>query len=94
MYYVYMMASDRNGTLYVGVTNDIARRSYQHRTGTGAAFTRKYGVVKLVWMEPHDSIVEAIGREKQIKGWNRAWKLKLIERDNPHWEDLYERLNG
>ncbi|MGL4289743.1 MAG: GIY-YIG nuclease family protein [Phreatobacter sp.] len=94
MYCVYMMASDRNGTLYVGVTNDIARRAYQHRTGAGAVFTRKYRVQKLVWMEPHDSIVEAIGREKQIKGWNRAWKLKVIERDNPQWDDLYERLNG
>lgn len=94
MYYVYMMASDRNGTLYVGVTNDISRRAHQHRTGAGAAFTRQYGVGRLVWMEPHDSIVEAIGREKQIKGWNRAWKLKAIERDNPRWDDLYEGLNG
>jgi putative endonuclease len=76
------------------VTNDIARRGFEHRQGNGAVFTRRYGVRRLVWMEHHDSIVEAIAREKQIKGWNRDWKLRLIERDNPQWLDLYERLNG
>jgi putative endonuclease len=94
VFYVYIVATDRNGTLYVGVTNDIARRGFEHRQGNGSVFTRRYGVKRLVWMEPHESIVEAIAREKQIKGWNRDWKLRLIERDNPQWLDLYERLNG
>jgi putative endonuclease len=89
-----MMASARSGTLYVGVTNDISRRGFEHRSGRGAVFTRRYGVHRLVWMEPYESIAAAIAREKQIKGWNRAWKLKLIEQDNPDWDDLYERLNG
>jgi putative endonuclease len=92
--YVYILASGRNGTLYVGVTNDIARRGFEHRTGAGAAFTRRHGVARLVWIEPHQRIVEAIAREKQIKGWNRAWKLALIEKDNPQWLDLYDVLNG
>jgi putative endonuclease len=94
MYYVYMMASTRNGTLYVGVTNDISRRGWEHRAGVGAEFTREYNVKRLVWMEPYESIAAAIAREKQLKGWNRAWKLRLIEQDNPDWNDLYERLNG
>jgi putative endonuclease len=93
-FYVYILASAQNGTLYVGVTNDISRRGFEHRTGEGAAFTRRHKVTMLVWMEPFGSIVDAIAREKQIKGWNRAWKLRLIERDNPQWLDLYERLNG
>ncbi len=94
MYYVYIMASTRNGTLYVGVTNDISRRGWEHRAGVGAKFTRQYNVKRLVWMEPYESIAAAIAREKQLKGWNRAWKLRLIEQDNPDWNDLYERLNG
>jgi len=94
LFYVYMLASARNGTLYVGVTNDIVRRAFEHRSGVGAAFTHKYRVSRLVWMEPHGSITEAIAREKQIKGWNRVWKLKLIERDNPQWLDLGAQLNG
>lgn len=93
-FYVYILASQRNGTLYVGVTNDIARRIYEHRTGNGASFTRQYQVHLLVWMEPYDDPVSAIAREKQIKGWNRNWKLRLIEKDNPDWLDLYESLQG
>jgi putative endonuclease len=92
--YAYILASDRNGTLYVGVTNDIARRIFEHRSGRGARLTSRYRVIRLVWMEPYDSIIEAISREKQIKGWNRGWKLKLIERDNPQWLDLYDGLAG
>lgn len=94
MYYVHMMASRRNGTLYVGVTNDMARRAFEHRAHNGSAFTRRYGVTRLVWMEPYEDISAAIAREKQIKGWNRAWKLKLIEVANPDWLDLYELLQG
>ncbi len=93
-FYVYILASARNGTLYVGVTNDISRRGFEHRTGAGAVFTRRYAVHHLVWMEPYERIVDAIAREKQIKGWNRAWKLRLIERDNPQWRDLYEDIAG
>jgi putative endonuclease len=94
VYYVYILASRRNGTLYVGVTNDIARRTFEHRSGHGAVFTRRYGVTMLVWMEPYEDVSAAIAREKQIKGWNRAWKVTLIERENPDWLDLYERLAG
>jgi putative endonuclease len=93
-YAVYITASRRNGTLYVGVTNDIARRAYEHRNGVGAAFTRKYGVTRLVWYEPYADVNAAIAREKQIKKWERAWKLELIEAMNPEWADLYEMLNA
>jgi len=91
--YVYIMASGRNGTLYVGVTNDVARRAWEHREGIGSAFVRKYGVTRLVWFEENSSVVEAIAREKVIKRWRRAWKLALIEADNPQWLDLYEAFN-
>jgi putative endonuclease len=91
-YFVYLLASRRNGTLYLGVTNDVMRRAWEHRTDVRAGFTRKYGVHTLVWFESHDDIYTAIAREKQIKGWNRAWKIKLIERHNSGWNDLYERL--
>jgi len=92
-YAVYIMASRRNGTLYVGVTNDIARRAFEHRNGVGAAFTRKYGVTRLVWYERYADVNEAIAREKQLKKWERAWKLEIIEAMNPDWNDLYETLN-
>ncbi len=91
--YVYMLASQRNGTLYVGVTSDLARRVYEHRTGVVPGFTTKYGVKMLVWYEIHGEITEAIAQEKRIKAWRRAWKLELIERANPMWLDLYETLN-
>jgi putative endonuclease len=93
-YAVYMMASRRNGTLYVGVTNNLAVRAHQHRRGEGSEFTRKYGVTQLVWYEFHSDINEAITREKRIKKWKRQWKLALIESFNPQWADLYEALNG
>ena len=93
IYYVYMLASQRNGTLYIGVTNDLARRVYEHRTGAVPGFTAKYGVKLLVWYELHGMIDEAIAQEKRIKRWRRAWKLELIERFNPQWRDLYETLN-
>ncbi len=89
---VYILASRRNGTLYVGVTSDLARRAWEHRSDVVDGFTRHYGVHTLVFAEFHDTMVEAILREKQIKKWRRAWKLALIERTNPQWHDLYEDL--
>jgi len=83
-----MLASRRNGTLYAGVTNDLARRVGEHKEGRASVFTRRYGVTMLIWFEEHGDIAQAIAREKQLKGWNRAWKLKLIEKDNPQWRDL------
>ena len=91
---VYILASDRNGTLYIGVTNDIARRISEYRLNVVDGFTQKYSVHRLVYLEFHDEISEAISREKQLKKWRRAWKLELIERDNPDWRDLYEDLNS
>ena len=80
---VYLLASRRNGTLYLGVTSDLAKRIHQHRNGLISGFTRDYGVKRLVWFERHDTMEQAILREKWIKKWNRAWKLELIEADNP-----------
>jgi putative endonuclease len=88
------MASRRNGTLYVGVTSDIARRAFHHRTGAIDGFTKRYGCTMLVWFEPRERMDEAIAREKQIKSGSRTDKLALIERDNPLWKDLFERLNS
>ena len=92
-YYVYIMASDRNGTIYIGVTNDLARRTYEHREGQISGFTKRYEVKRLVHYEVYDSIASAIQREKSLKRWPRKWKLELIEKDNPQWRDLYEELN-
>jgi len=89
---VYILANHRNGTLYVGVTRDIARRSFEHRTGAVAGFTHRYNVHLLVFVEFHESMAEAVMREKRIKKWRRAWKLALIERDNPEWRDIYDDL--
>ena len=89
---VYLLASRRNGTLYVGVTSDLIKRIWEHKNHVVAGFTKKYGVDKLVWYEPHDSMESAIQREKAIKEWKRAWKLDLIEKANPEWVDLYETL--
>jgi putative endonuclease len=89
---VYILASRRNGTLYIGVTNDILRRLGLHRSGAGSEFVRDYGVYKLVFVEFHDLMAEAIYREKQLKKWRRAWKLELIERHNPQWRDLHDDL--
>tara|TARA_R110002072_G_scaffold13606_5_gene57246 strand:+ start:1106 stop:1393 length:288 start_codon:yes stop_codon:yes gene_type:complete len=92
-YFVYILASRRNGTLYVGVTNDLARRVYEHRTGAVDGFTRKYNVKRLVWYETHSDVERAIAREKTIKRWPRRYKLNVIEKMNPEWDDLYEVLN-
>jgi putative endonuclease len=83
-----MLASQRNGTLYVGVTADLLRRAGEHKSKIVPGFTRQYGVDILVWYEIHDDVNAAIAREKQIKGWNRAWKIRLIEKDNSGWNDL------
>ena len=92
MYFVYILASSRNGTLYTGVTSDLHRRVEQHRSDAIPGFTRRYGVHTLVWFEAHERIDEAITREKQIKGWNRTWKLKLIEKGNPQWLDVGDTI--
>jgi putative endonuclease len=86
------MASGRNGTLYIGVTNHIARRSWEHRSDVVEGFTRRYGAHRLVHVEFHATMPDAIRREKQLKKWNRAWKLRLIEETNPQWRDLYDDL--
>ncbi len=91
--WVYILASGKNGTLYVGVTNDLARRVHEHKLGVGSAFTRKYGVHRLVWFEEHDHIMHAIQREKSITRYPRRWKINLITAMNPTWRDLYEDLN-
>lgn len=87
-YFVYLLASRRNGTLYCGVTNDLSRRVSEHRAGSAEGFTRRHDVTRLVWFEAHGDIKEAILREKRIKRWNRAWKIALIEAGNPEWRDL------
>ena len=89
---VYILASRRHGTLYVGVTSDVAKRVWQHKNDVLPGFTRRYGVHRLVWYEPHESMTAAIAREKAIKAWKRQWKIDLIERSNPEWLDLYEGL--
>jgi len=89
---VYILASKRNGTLYVGVTSDIARRAWQHRSNAVGGFVRDYGVHRLVFVEFHETMADAILREKRIKKWRRTWKLELIERHNPQWHDLYDQL--
>ena len=90
--YIYILASRRNGTLYTGVTTDLIKRTYQHKTKEIKGFTSQYNVDQLVYYEIYDDISDAITREKRIKKWNRAWKLKLIEDMNPQWKDLYETL--
>jgi putative endonuclease len=87
-YYVYLLASQRNGTLYIGMTNDLQRRVYEHKMGIKKGFTYKYGVNKLVYFEIFKNVDEAILREKRLKKWNRAWKIKLIEEENKLWNDL------
>jgi putative endonuclease len=89
---VYIMASDRNGTLYIGVTNHIARRAWEHRSDFVEGFTKRYGVHRLVYVEFHATMPLAIQREKQLKKWRRAWKIRLVEEFNPQWRDLYEDL--
>lgn len=86
------MASKRNGTLYVGVTSDLAKRIWEHRNDAVKGFTKKYNVHHLVYYELHDNMVTAIAKEKQLKKWNRAWKIRLIEEFNPQWHDFYEDI--
>ena len=93
MYFVYLMASQKQGTLYCGVTNDLLRRVYEHREGLAQGFTETYGAKRLVWFEPHDSVEKAIQREKRIKRYPRQWKINLIESENPDWADLWNRLS-
>ncbi len=92
MYYVYILASQPNGTLYTGVTNHLIRRVWEHREGLVEGFTKKYHVHRLVYWEQSGDVIAAIQREKQIKKWNRSWKIRLIERKNPDWEDLYSTI--
>lgn len=92
-FYVYLLASHKNGTLYCGHTDDIAFRTWNHKKGRGSVFTRKYGVTRLVWYELHGTREAAKNREYQIKKWERAWKIRMIEETNPEWLDLYNRLN-
>ncbi len=89
---VYILASQRNGTLYVGVTSDIVQRIWQHKFNVADGFTKEHRVHTLVHYEFHDDMETAIRREKQLKKWSRAWKLRLIEKNNPEWEDLYEQI--
>ncbi|WP_159713259.1 GIY-YIG nuclease family protein [Geminicoccus flavidas] len=90
--FVYIMASQRNGTLYVGVTGDLIRRVHEHRTGAVAGFTKRYGVKSLVWYEVHDEMAAAIQRETSLKRWRRDWKLALIEKINPDWQHLWDDI--
>jgi len=90
--FVYLLASKRNGTLYLGVTSDLHRRLDEHRSGAGSSFTRRYGVTRLVWFEVHADLEHARRREKTLKKWNRVWKIALIERESPLWRDLAATL--
>ena len=90
--FVYILASKRNGTLYIGVTSDLVKRVWEHRNDIIDGFTKRYGVHHLVWYEPHECMESAIEREKILKEWKRIWKLELIERSNPQWQDLYDLI--
>ena len=89
-FFVYVLASQRNGTLYIGMTDDLSKRVWEHKAKALRGFSSKYGVDKLVWFDAHDTRESAFARERQMKKWNRAWKIELIERFNPGWRDLYE----
>ena len=91
-YFVYILASQKNGTLYVGVTNDLIRRTHEHKQHTVDGFTARYGVTNLVWFDQTDSVQEAIAYEKRLKHWKREWKIALIEKENANWVDLYESI--
>ncbi len=93
-YWVYILASGRHGTLYVGVTNALERRVYEHRSKALGGFTAKYDVSRLVWMQGFDDVNSAISFEKRLKRWRREWKVRLIEGDNPHWHDLYLQITS
>lgn len=91
---IYILASQRNGTLYIGVTSNLIQRIWQHREGVVQGFTQQYGVKTLVWYEQHETMQSAISREKALKKWNRDWKLRLIETRNPQWLDLWPEITG
>ena len=93
-YYVYLLASKKYGTLYLGVTNDIVRRVSEHRMKVAGGFTARYGVDKLVWFEIYEDAITAITREKELKKWRRDWKIRLIEEQNPEWVDLYPGISN
>ncbi len=94
MYYVYLMTSRKHGTLYLGVTNNLVRRVYEHKSKAVRGFTARYNVDRLVWFEYYDDPTNAIEREKDIKKWRRNWKIRLIEEVNPQWDDLYDGITG
>jgi putative endonuclease len=91
-YFVYIAASTKDGAIYIGITNDIVRRIFEHRTKAAPGFTSKYNTTRLVWFEIYDDPISAISREKELKKWKRAWKIQLIEAQNPQWNDLYESI--
>ncbi len=92
-FYVYLLTNTRNGTLYVGVTSQLAKRIWEHKNGFAEGFTKAHGLGMLVWYEVHATAYEAITREKRIKAWKREWKLRLIETMNPYWNDLYDSIH-
>ena len=91
-YYVYILASRKDGATYIGVTNDLVRRIYEHRTKAAPGFTSRYNITRLVWFEIYDDPILAISREKKLKKWKRSWKVQLIEAENPAWDDLYDSI--
>ena len=91
-FYVYIVANKRNGTLYIGLTDDLVKRVWQHREGLLPGFTKRYGLKLLAWFEQHESRESAFQREREMKKWNRAWKLDLIEKQNPGWRDLWPEI--
>jgi len=93
-FYVYLLASKKHGTLYLGVTNDLVRRVYEHRSKAVSGFTARYAVDKLVWFEIYNDATTAIAREKELKKWRRDWKIRLIEEKNPEWIDLYSGISN
>jgi putative endonuclease len=93
-YYVYLLASRKDGALYLGVTNDLIRRTFEHRSKIIKGFTSRYNITRLVWFEIYDDPISAISREKELKKWRRSWKVALIEQENPGWNDLYETITS
>ncbi len=93
-HYVYMLASNKHGTLYLGVTNNLVRRTNEHKSKSVEGFSKRYDIDKLVWFEVYDDAINAITREKELKKWRRDWKIRLIEESNPNWDDLYPGIVG
>jgi putative endonuclease len=91
-YFVYIIASRKDGAIYIGVSNDIVRRIYEHRNNVVPGFASKYNITRLVWFEMYDDPISAISREKELKKWKRSWKVQLIEAENPQWNDLYDSI--